>query len=121
VNRLWRASVNSWNGIVSAVQTEMAIRQELVLLALAIPLAFLVTSDVSRRFILVGSVAFLLVIELLNTAIEKLCDRITRVRDESIGMIKDLSSAAVGVSLLFCGCLWLWTIAERALWWFGYR
>jgi diacylglycerol kinase (ATP) len=52
-------------------------------------------------------------IELLNTAIEKLADRLTTDHDPQIGRVKDLGSAAVGVALVAAGLFWLFAIAER--------
>ena len=59
------------------------------------------------------AVALVLVVELLNTAIEKLADRLTTDHDPQIGRVKDLGSAAVGVALIFGGLFWLFAIAER--------
>jgi diacylglycerol kinase (ATP) len=58
-------------------------------------------------------VLLLLAVELLNTAIEKLADRLTREHDPQIGRVKDMGSAAVGVALLIAGLTWLFAIAER--------
>jgi diacylglycerol kinase (ATP) len=113
VKRLWRATINSWNGLVAVAQSELAFRQELVLLALAIPLSLLLTPDFARRLALIGTLVIVLVVELLNTAIEKLGDRISLEKDRAIGGIKDIASAAVGISLLFAGAVWLWILAER--------
>ena len=113
MNRLWRAIINSWNGLAAVTRSEAAFRQELIVLALSIPLAFFLTADVGRRFALIGMVVLVLVVELLNTAIEKLGDRITRERDEAIGRIKDMGSAAVGISLLFTAAVWAWAVIER--------
>ncbi len=52
-------------------------------------------------------------VELLNTAIEKLSDRLTMDHDPQIGRVKDMGSAAVGVALLIAGITWLFAIAER--------
>ena len=54
-----------------------------------------------------------LVVELLNTAIEKLADRLTTDHDPQIGRVKDMGSAAVGVALVTAGLFWLFAIAER--------
>jgi diacylglycerol kinase (ATP) len=113
VDRIWQAVVNSWNGLVAVTRSEAAFRQELILLALAIPLAFVLTEDVGRRFMLIGVIVFILIVELLNTAIEKLSDRVTRKNDTAIKAVKDMSSAAVGLSLLAAGAVWLWIAAER--------
>jgi diacylglycerol kinase (ATP) len=54
-----------------------------------------------------------LVVELLNTAIEKLADRLTMDHDPQIGRVKDMGSAAVGVTLLLAGGFWIFAIVER--------
>jgi diacylglycerol kinase (ATP) len=94
-------------------RSEAAFRQELALLAVGVPLAFLVTADVGQRFALIGVLVFLLIVEVLNTAIEKLSDRVTRKSDPAIKRVKDMGSAAVGLSLLAAGAVWLWVLAER--------
>jgi diacylglycerol kinase (ATP) len=111
--RLWRATINSRNGLVFAVRSEKAVREEVVALILAIPLAWLVGATMMRRLELVAVVLLLLVVELLNTAIEKLADRLTTEHDLQIGRVKDMGSAAVGVALILAGLFWLFAIAER--------
>jgi diacylglycerol kinase (ATP) len=113
MERLLRATVNTWNGFLAAARSEEAFRQELIALALAIPLAFLVADAAWKRLALIGVVVFVLVIELLNTAIEKLADRVNLAIDPQIGRVKDMGSAAVGVALLMAGAFWLFAIAER--------
>jgi diacylglycerol kinase (ATP) len=113
VERLWRATINSWNGLIAVTRSEAAFRQELALLALGVPLAFFLTADVARRFALIGVLVFLLIVELLNTAIEKLSDRVTRDDDPAIKRVKDMGSAAVGLSLVTAGAVWLWVAVER--------
>jgi len=115
VERLWQATINSWNGLIAVTRSEAAFRQELALLAIGIPLAFLLTADVARRYALIGVLVFLLIVELLNTAIEKLCDRVTRDDDPAIKRVKDMGSAAVGLSLLAAGAVWIWVAVESFL------
>jgi diacylglycerol kinase (ATP) len=110
---MWRASVNSWNGLTFAIRSERAIREELVALLLALPLAWLIGATPARRIEMVAVVLLLLVVELLNTAIEKLADRLTTDHDPQIGRVKDMGSAAVGVALAIAGLVWLFAIAER--------
>ena len=55
----------------------------------------------------------MLVVELLNTAIEKLADRLTMDHDPKIKHVKDMGSAAVGVTLLLVGAFWLFALGER--------
>jgi diacylglycerol kinase (ATP) len=113
VERIWQAAINSWNGLVAVTRSEAAFRQELVLLAAGVPLAFFLTGETSKRFALIGVIVFVLIVELLNTAIEKLSDRVTRDNDPTIKRVKDMGSAAVGLSLLAAGAVWLWILIER--------
>ncbi|HMA55751.1 MAG TPA: diacylglycerol kinase [Pseudolabrys sp.] len=115
MERIWRAAINSWNGLVAITRSEAAFRQELALLAIGIPLAFILTPAAAERFALIGVIVFALIVELLNTAIEKLSDRVTRDSDPAIKHVKDMGSAAVGLSLLAAGAIWLWVLIER-LW-----
>ncbi|HEY0327927.1 MAG TPA: diacylglycerol kinase [Rhodopseudomonas sp.] len=112
--RFWRATINTKNGLAFAIRSEAAIREELIALALAVPLAFLVGSSAMRRVELIAVVVLVLVVELLNTAIEKLADRLTTEHDLQIGRVKDMGSAAVGVALVMAGLFWLFALAERA-------
>jgi diacylglycerol kinase (ATP) len=111
VIRIWRATRNSWNGFLAVTGTEASVRLEIVALALAIPAALMLAPDAVTRILLLGSLTLVLIVEFLNTAIEKLCDRLTRKRDAAIGRIKDMSSTAVGLSLLLTGAIWLWALA----------
>lgn len=110
---MWRASVNSWNGLTFAFRSEQAFREELAALILALPLAWLIGTTPARRLEMIAVVLLLLVVELLNTAIEKLADRLTVDHDPQIGRVKDMGSAAVGVALLIAGLTWLFAIVER--------
>ena len=80
---------------------------------LSVPLAWLIAVSVIRRFELVAAVVLVLVVELLNTAIEKLADRLTTDHDPQIGTVKDMGSAAVGLALVMAGLFWLFALAER--------
>ena len=111
--RFWRATINTRNGLAFAIRSEQAVREEIAALALALPLAWLVGATTMRRIELIAVVILVLVVELLNTAIEKLADRLTTDHDPQIGRVKDMGSAAVGVTLVMAGLFWLFAIAER--------
>jgi diacylglycerol kinase (ATP) len=113
MERLLRATVNTWNGLIAAARSEEAFRQELVVLVIAVPLAFIVTDVAWKRVALIGVVLLLLVVEMLNTAIEKLADRVSREIDPQIGRVKDMGSAAVGLTLLIVALAWFLALAER--------
>ena len=111
--RFRRASIHTWNGLTFATRSEQAIREELVALVIALPLAWFVGTTAVRRVELIAVILLLLTVELLNTAIEKLADRLTTDHDPQIGRVKDMGSAAVGVALVIAGLVWLVAIAER--------
>ena len=113
MTRLWRACINTWNGLNFATRSEQAIREELFALLLAVPLAFLIGTSAARSLQMIAVVLLLLTVELLNTAIEKLADRVTTDRDPQIGAVKDMGSAAVGVALVIAGLTWAFALAER--------
>jgi diacylglycerol kinase (ATP) len=110
---MWRATLNSWRGLIAAAKSERAFREELLALIIAVPLAFVVASQPWKRLALIGVILLLMAVELLNTAIEKLSDHVTPARHPDIGRIKDIASAAVGVALAIAGLTWLLAIAER--------
>jgi diacylglycerol kinase (ATP) len=112
VLRFWRATINSRNGLAFAIRSEQAVREELIALALAFPMAWLIGVTTMRRVELIAAVALVLVVELLNTAIEKLADRLTTEHDPQIGQVKDMGSAAVGVTMVMAGLFWLFAFAE---------
>jgi diacylglycerol kinase (ATP) len=113
VLRLLKATLNSWNGLRAAARSEQAFREELVALVIAVPAAFLIAPDTWRRVMLIGVIVLLMIVELLNTAIEKLSDHVTPHHHIDIGRIKDMASAAVGLALLLAGLVWLVALAER--------
>jgi diacylglycerol kinase (ATP) len=113
MDRLLRATVNTWHGLLAAARSEEAFRQELLALIVAVPLAFVIADAAWKRLALIGVVVLLLVVELLNTAIEKLADRVSREIDPQIGRVKDMGSAAVGLVIALAGLVWLLALAER--------
>jgi diacylglycerol kinase (ATP) len=113
MDRLLRATLNTCRGLVDAARSEAAFRQEVVAFLVAVPCALLVTGEAWKRLSLIGVVALVLIVELLNTAIEKLADRVTVAREDQIRQVKDMGSAAVGIALLMAAAVWLLALAER--------
>ena len=111
VVRLWHATRYSLQGLRHA-WGEAAFRQEVVAAALLLPAAFWIGKTWVERGLLAGSVVMVLVVELLNTGIEKAIDRIGPEWHDLSRRAKDIGSAAVLLSLLLCGAIWLgaaWT------------
>jgi diacylglycerol kinase (ATP) len=113
MKRFWTAFLNTCDGLRWGARHETAVLQELIALALAVPLSFFVSSYGWVRLALIGSVMLLLIVELLNTAIEKLCDHLSPALSPQIKVIKDLGSAAVFIALVLAAATWL--LALRAL------
>jgi diacylglycerol kinase (ATP) len=104
--RILAAFLNSLHGIKRCFATEDAFRQEILLAAVLAALSFYIAHTVNEWLILNGSVFLVLIVELLNTAIERAIDRISFDRHELSREAKDMGSAAVLLSLLFCGLCW---------------
>jgi diacylglycerol kinase (ATP) len=101
------------NGLRAAASSEAAFQQELIALVVAVPLALVIATTAWSALALIGVVLVVMIVELLNTAIEKLADRVTLEQDPMIGRAKDMGSAAVGLTLLIAGAVWLLAIWER--------
>jgi diacylglycerol kinase (ATP) len=113
VKRLYSATLNSLRGLGYCLRHEAAVREEAILLALAVPLGIFVAPSVGWYVAMIGSLLALLAVELLNTAVEKLADYVTRERHVEIRKIKDFGSAAVFFLLCLAGLIWLAAIALR--------
>ena len=104
---LCRAWGWSWAGLRAAVRQEAAFRQELVLVAILTPLALWFGESGVERALLLGSLFLILIVELLNTAVEAVVDRIGTDHHPLAGQAKDLGSAAVFLSLINGAVVWL--------------
>jgi diacylglycerol kinase (ATP) len=113
LKRIFSATANSLRGLIDGVRTEPAVRDEVVLLAVALPLGVVVAPNWVWYGAMIGVFLALLAIEFLNTAIEKLADHVTREQHNDIRRIKDFGSAAVFCGLCLTGLVWLAAIAVR--------
>ncbi len=104
--RLVRATMASMAGIKAAWRSETAFRQECALAVLMIPAAFWLGTSAVEYLLLVATVALVLIVELLNSAIEAVVDRISTDQHPLSGKAKDLGSAAVFLSLVLTGLVW---------------
>jgi diacylglycerol kinase (ATP) len=112
-----RAFFNSARGLGAALRSERAVRQEAIALAAAVPAALLISSDLWTRVALVGTLLFTLAVELLNTAVEKLCDHVTPQRHPEVGLVKDMGSAAVLCSIALAVLVWGAAVFEAVARW----
>ena len=110
--RLWLALLNSFRGIANCYRSEAAFRQEIWGLVIVIPLAFWLGHSAVERVLLLGSYLLLLIVELLNTGIEVVVDRIGLERHALSGFAKDLGSAAVLLGLVLVAMTWILVIFD---------
>ncbi|USD67702.1 diacylglycerol kinase [Vibrio sp. SCSIO 43136] len=107
ITRILHATRYSMQGLVAAWKNEAAIRQEVVLLAIFVPVTFFLPVSKIEQVALVASLVLILIVELLNSAIEAVVDRIGPEKHELSGRAKDIGSAAVFVALCLAGFTWL--------------
>jgi len=111
IRRVIRAVKYSIQGLKSAFLNEAAFRQELVSLIIAYIIVMLIDFSIYERILLLGSVGFVMIVELINSAIECLVDRIGTEYHELSGRAKDYGSAAVFLSILLALSLWIYLFA----------
>jgi diacylglycerol kinase (ATP) len=104
--RLVLAFRNSWKGFVGAWRAEAAFRQEILFAIILLPLGAWLGRTGVEKALLVGSVLIVLIVELLNTGIETVVDRIGLERHELSGLAKDVGSSAVLLSLTLWAVIW---------------
>ena len=107
LRRLLGATRNSLAGLWAALRHEASFRSEVVAAGILIPLALWLGPGPMERALLVASVLFVLVVELLNSALEATVDRISLERHPLAKRAKDIGSAAVMVSIIFAAAVWL--------------
>jgi diacylglycerol kinase (ATP) len=113
LTRLINATRYSLQGIASAWRSEEAFRQELTLMLLMIPAAFWLGRNAVEHALLIGSCLLVVVVELLNSAVEAVVDRIGSDIHPLSGQAKDMGSAAVLFSLLIVAATWGLIALER--------
>lgn len=104
--RIVRAAGYSFGGLKAAITREAAFRQELVLFMFLAPLALWLGRNGVERVLLLASLVLVLIVELLNSAIEALVNRIGREHHELSGVAKDIGSAAVFIALVQVPVVW---------------
>ena len=113
IRRVVNAFFYSMAGLRAAWHHENAFRQEVALAAVLLPVAFLVPMPGVERALLAASVLMVLVVELLNSAVESAIDRISPEHHPLSGRAKDVGSAAVLVALLTTTVVWACVLPER--------
>lgn len=105
--RLYDATGYSARGIRACWRNEAAFRQEVLLVAVLLPLSFFVAASAEQWLLLIAPLLLLLIVELLNSAVENVVDRIGHEPNVLSGQAKDMGSAAVLICLLMTALTWL--------------
>ena len=113
ITRIVRAASASWLGFVGAFREEAAFRQELALAVVVIPLGLWLGHTGVERALLIAPMMLVLVVELLNSAIEATVDRIGMERHRLAGLAKDIGSAAVLMSFILLATVWALVLLGR--------
>jgi diacylglycerol kinase (ATP) len=113
MQRLIDAFFNSVRAFRKLATTEKAFQQELMLLALALPLGWFVSTSWRSYALLIGAVLLLIMIEVLNTGIEAACDAVSREFHIDIQLAKDCGSLAVLISVVIVAGVWGIALIER--------
>ncbi|MDO8960095.1 MAG: diacylglycerol kinase [Rhodocyclaceae bacterium] len=111
--RLWNAFFYSCQGLAAAWRHEAAFRQEVLLAAVAVPLGLWLGADGVERALLVGSIFLILIVELLNSAVEAVVDRVSTEHHALSKRAKDIGSAAVLLALVNALVVWVCLLAPR--------
>lgn len=101
---------NSCSGLVWAFKNDKSVRMELILLALILTALYFIKIIFLKKALMLLSLLFVIVVELINTALEKLADRITTNYDDSIKHSKDSASAAVLLAIIIAIFVWVYCI-----------
>ena len=106
LTRVLNAAGYSWAGLAAAFKHEDAFRQEVFLALLLIPLALVLGETGMARALMIGAVLLVLIVELLNSALEAAVDRISLEHHQLIKRAKDMGSAAVMIALINVVAVW---------------
>ncbi len=113
LRRVLRAIKLSFQGIVGAFRHEEAFRQDLLFACIALPVGLWLGHNGVERALLVAPVLLILIVELINSAIEATVDRIGMERHELAGLAKDIGSASVLMAFLLFGLVWILVLFGR--------
>jgi len=113
IARLLAACRNTWDGLSWAWRSEAAFRQEVVLIAFATIAALSLPVSSFQKLVLIGVLILVLIVEIVNSAIEAIVDRISLERHPLSKVAKDMGSAAVFLSLLLAFATWAVVLYNR--------
>jgi diacylglycerol kinase (ATP) len=115
LTRVWKASIYSVQGLQAAWKHESAFRQELMIGLFLLPVSFWIANSWVEVAVLMGVCFLVLIVELLNSAVEAVVDRIGHEHHDLAGQAKDMGSAAVMLSLIMAVGTWILIGAHNLL------
>lgn len=113
MQRLLAAFINSMRALRHLARHEKAVQQEIGLLIVSLPVAWMIADDAIDFALLVGSIMFMLMVEVLNTGIEAACNAVSRDFKKEIQIAKDCGSLAVLISIIMVAATWGFIVYER--------
>jgi diacylglycerol kinase (ATP) len=113
MRRIARAGSYSLAGFSAAIRKEAAFRQEIVLFVVLAPLGYWLGTNGIERVLLIGSLLIVLIVELLNSAVEAVVDRVSKKHHKLSGRAKDMGSAAVTVAILLVILTWACILSDH--------
>ena len=115
ITRVWKATIYSAQGLKAAWRHEPAFRQELVISLILLPISFWIAKSWVEVAVLMGVCFLVLIVELLNSAVEAVVDRVGHEHHDLAGQAKDMGSAAVMLSLIMAVGTWVLIGAHNLL------
>lgn len=106
LKHLWNALNYSFSGLKAAFQQEAAFRHELSAFCVLLPVAFWLDVSVAERAIMVASLLLVLIVEMVNSSIEAVVDRVGLERHPLSGQAKDMGSSAVFIAMMLVLVVW---------------
>lgn len=115
IKRIYKAFIYSLDGFKACFRTEESFRQEIYIAVILIPLAFWVGKGPVEHCLLVGSILLVMIVEILNSAIERVVDRISTEKHDLSKEAKDMGSAAVFIMVVLAAFTWVTIVAGKFL------
>ena len=113
LGRILPAAGYAWAGLRAAYRNEHAFRQEIVVVAIGTVIALALPVSSFQKLLLIGTMMFVLIVELFNSAIEAIVDRVSLERHPLSKNAKDMGSAAVMLAIIFSSCAWAVVLFNR--------
>lgn len=110
IKRIWAALEYSLEGLKAAIKKEAAFQTEVVLLIVLLPLILWLPIEVMKKIFLIESMVLVLVVELINVALESCVNYISEERHPLAKKIKDVASGAVFLCIMNCIGMWIWAM-----------